>query len=106
MEITKEQIQSKIISMETELKELHRIVGTIGERKSVEDLHTWEEICKHIGRDPNKLPDVSMYDEKHRKHAIADFKLTICAEVRNGGWVPDYSNNNQQKWYNWFKFDA
>lgn len=53
---------------------------------------TWEEICAVKGRDPLILPDVSAYDEKHRKHAIADFKLIIIAEVLNEDWIADYTN--------------
>ena len=75
------------------------------DKRKVASLKTWEQICHYIKRSPNLLPNTAMYDEKHRLHAIVDFKLTICAEVRNGGWIPDYSNPNQQKWYNRFIYD-
>lgn len=72
--------------------------------KDVKDLKTWEDICLHLGKDPHDLPDVSKYNDKHKKHAIANFKLTIIAEVRNNGWIPDYSNSTQQKWYPYFQW--
>ena len=75
-------------------------------KTKIEDLKTWEQICNYIKRDPNLLPSFLEIDEIDRKHHIADIKLTICARVRNEGWVPDYNNPNQKKWYNWFKYDA
>jgi hypothetical protein len=75
-------------------------------KMKVEDLNNWEKICKYINRDPNQLPDLYECDEIDKRHVIADFKLTICARVRNKEWVPDFSNSNQQRWYNWFIYDA
>lgn len=67
---------------------------------------TWEQVCAIAGKDPLVLPDVSAYAEKHRKHAIADFKLIIIAEVLNEGWTPDYTNYDEYKWFPYFDVDA
>lgn len=67
---------------------------------------TWSEFCKITKRDPKKLPDVSMYDKKHQKHAIADFKLTLIIEYCNEGWIPDYTNYNEYKYFPYFEVKA
>lgn len=67
---------------------------------------TWEELCAIAERDPLALPDVSAYPEKHRKHAIADFKLIIAAEVLNEGWTPDYNNDDEWKYFPYFEVEA
>lgn len=39
------------------------------------------------------------------KPDLAQFKLTLIALVLNNGWSPDFKNENEQKWYPWFKLD-
>lgn len=43
--------------------------------------------------------------EKFRKQIIAFNKLLIVAEVKNEGWVPDWTNYNQNKYYPWFYYE-
>src|ERR1700680_3512989 len=38
--------------------------------------------------------------------AQAFAKLTIIAKALNKGWVPDWNNSNQYKWYSWFKYSG
>lgn len=33
---------------------------------------------------------------------IAYAKLTIIAKALNEGWVPDWKNSREEKWYQWF----
>lgn len=74
--------------------------------KITDQIKTWEDICQALTRDPNALPDVSMLPEKHQKFIIASIKLTFAAEVLNEGWEPDYNDEFQKKWYNWFWIKA
>lgn len=100
----KEELLSEINQMEERLAHLKQTAKSIDQTKKLEDLKTWEDICEYSGRDPNKLPDVSMYDDEHKKYAIAAFKLPIIYKVRNGSWRADYSNASQKKWFVWFTY--
>jgi hypothetical protein len=62
---------------------------------------TWEDFCKQTGRDPVKLPDVSAYDERDKKHAVADFKLTHMIRYVNADKV-DHTNSSQTKYEIWW----
>jgi len=62
---------------------------------------SWEEFCQQTNRNPNALSDVSMYEEKHKRHAIADFKLTLVIEHCNGGPL-DYKDGST-KYEPWFQ---
>ena len=65
-------------------------------------IKTFEDACKKINIDPYKLPDVSFILEKYRKSIIAGYKLRIIYEAINNGWIPDWQNKNQWKYYPWF----
>lgn len=77
-------------------------------KKIADQIKTWEDICKALNRDANALPDVSMLPEKHQKFVLANIKLAYAAEALNAGWAPDWNDEYQKKWYNWFwvKADA
>ncbi len=63
---------------------------------------TWEQYCEQAGRDPNLIPDVSVYDEKHKRHALADHKLTLMIAHVNGEEV-DHTNSDQTKYEIWWR---
>jgi hypothetical protein len=65
-------------------------------------IKTFEDACKKLGIDPSKLPDVSGLLEEFAKPIIAHYKLIIIYKAINNGWVPDWSNDDQYKYYPWF----
>lgn len=65
-------------------------------------IKTFEDACIRMNEDPRKLPDVSSFPERYKKRIIADYKLMIIYEAINNGWIPDWSNFNQLKYYPWF----
>ena len=62
--------------------------------------------CKAKGLDPNKLPDVSMLPKEHQKSIVAFYMLTIIVSALNEGWQPNWSDENEEKYYNWFCIKA
>jgi hypothetical protein len=66
-------------------------------------IKTFEDACKKTKIDPNDLPDVSKIPEEFRKAIIAGYKLMIVYKAINNGWVADWSNFNQWKYYPWFE---
>ena len=67
-------------------------------------IKTFEDACMKEGHDPEILPDVSLMPEHCRKSIIAFFKLIIIFKAINNGWLPDWSNLNQFKYYPSYNF--
>ena len=62
---------------------------------------TFEGACAEVGEDP--------HDEKFsdgEPDELAYRKLKVIAKALNNGWVPDWNNGNQSKWYPWFYMDS
>jgi len=65
-------------------------------------IKTFEDACKKLGIDPSKLPDVSNLLEEVAKPIIAYYKLLIIYKAINNGWMPNWDNSNQLKYYPWY----
>lgn len=61
----------------------------------------FESACKVLKRKP-LLPDVSMLPEKQQKSVIAYIVLITIIEAMNEGWVADFTDSNQYKYYAYF----
>lgn len=66
---------------------------------------TWEEFCKQTGRDPKILPDVSVYDDRDKKNAIANFKLPLIIRHCNGRQL-NYNDSDEIKYEIWWEVIA
>ena len=66
-------------------------------------IKTFEDACKKLDLDPAKLPDVSGIQEEFAKPIIAAYKLLIIYKAINNGWIPNWGNRNQWKYYPWFE---
>jgi len=73
------------------------------EKFDYKTIKTFEDACNKLGIDPSKLPDLSMIPEEFRKPLIATYKLFIVFKAINDGWIADYSNSSQWKYYPWFR---
>ena len=52
---------------------------------------------------PDFTPDFSYYpDEYMRRFKLAEFKLEQVIAAINGGWIPDWTNTKQRKYYPYF----
>ena len=65
---------------------------------------SFESACKVLGLDSKKLPDVSMLPLKHQKYIISSYKLITIAEALNQGWVANYKDWNQYKYFPYFYY--
>jgi hypothetical protein len=67
---------------------------------------TYEDACELLSLDPTKiLPWTQPQDDEQ----IADNafrKLVTIAKALNEGWKPDWTNNNEWKYWPWFKVSA
>lgn len=65
-------------------------------------IKTFEDACAHLNIDSINVPELSMIPEEFRKPLIAAYKLMVIYKAINNGWVPDWSNDEQRKWFPWF----
>ena len=71
------------------------------------DIKTFEDACKALNLNAETvIPDFSQYPEEDRKALVAHAKLIIINKAINGGWKPDWSNDDQYKYYPWFDMDS
>lgn len=66
-------------------------------------IKTFEDACKKLGVDPEKLPGVTGLPEEFAKTIIAAYKLMIIYKAINNGWIPNWGNYDQWKYYPWFE---
>lgn len=66
-------------------------------------LNSFETCCAYLGMDTT-LPDVSKLPKEFAKALVSNYKLWVIAKAWNkhDGFVPDYDNWDQLKYYAWF----
>jgi len=70
------------------------------------NIKSFEDACANQGLDAAKvLPDFSMFPERDRKAMEAHAKLIIINKALNGDWVPDWTDDDQWKYFPWFYMD-
>ena len=65
-------------------------------------IKTFEDACTKLALDPTKLPDTSLIPEEFSRPIIAAYKLMIIFKAINQGWIPDWNDYDQYKYYPWF----
>lgn len=70
-------------------------------QKITELVKNFKDARKLTGR-PD-VPDFSNLPADMRKHFEAQYKMIVIAEALNEGWMPDWNNYNEYKYYPWFE---
>lgn len=70
-------------------------------QKITELVKSFEDARKLTGR-PD-VPDFSNLPPDMRKYFEAQYKMIVIAEALNEGWIPDWDNYNEYKYYPWFE---
>lgn len=70
----------------------------------IDVVDSYEEACQIKGITPLSIDQFSMFPENQREYLFAVHQLITISEVINEGWVPDYANTNQRKYYPWFEW--
>ena len=65
-------------------------------------IKSFEDACNKVGINPELLPDVTLLPEEFKKAVIAGYKLMVIYKAINDGWNPDWSNEDEYKYYPWF----
>lgn len=95
----KEEMLSRITSLENEAKSLRELLGSSKNKsgKIMDRIKTFEDACEETEENPS--------DEKFIKGSedtIAYEKIKVISRALNGDWKPDWNNTNQPKYYPYF----
>lgn len=88
------------------------LIDTFGEKffqqKITDRVKTFEDACEVLGFEPEDVlhDDHSAPLAKYIRAVNAHQKLMIIAQALNEGWEPDWSDENQAKWYPYFKMSG
>lgn len=66
-------------------------------------IRSFEDACQKENIDPSVLPDLSMIPEEFWKPLKAVYRLFIVFKAINNGWIPNYGNSDQNKYFPWYK---
>lgn len=66
-------------------------------------LDYFKEACTALGI-TNSVPEVSLLPERNQKAIIAFYMLSVIIQWVNEGWVADFKDYSQRKWYPYFYF--
>ena len=110
-------MKKNLMIEETEALNLYKIaspefkqmlISTFGEKffyKNIIDrIKSYDDACEELGIDP-------VIDENIEKFGltideIAYIKLKTIIKSLNEGWIPDWTNSNEYKYYCWFDMSA
>jgi hypothetical protein len=70
-------------------------------KRDYTDIKTFEDACNEVGVDPLK---VTSQDDTIDEAAYKKLKIIVAAI--NGGWVPDWTNSAQYKYFPWFRLSS
>ena len=67
-------------------------------------IKSFEDACNHLGVS-TEIPYFTNIGINNTRQYINMYKLDIIIRAINNGWIPDFSNCNQTKWYPYFTTD-
>lgn len=68
-------------------------------KKDFGEIKTFEDAC-------NELENLTPIRNDEAPDEIAYKKLKIIVAAINQGWIPDWANTDQRKWYPWFNLSS
>jgi len=73
-------------------------------QKITDRIKTFEDGCEELGISNNACRPI--FDEDEDPDEIAYKKLKVIVGALNEGWIPDWNDSNQKKWYPWFNLSS
>ncbi len=67
-------------------------------------IKSYSDICDELKERELLLSDFSFLPEQDREKSLAYNKIQQIARLFNQGWVPDWSDTNQNKWYPYYEY--
>jgi hypothetical protein len=82
-----------------------QLVDEFGEenlkQEDFENIKTFEDACKALSIKPN-----SVFNSNDLPDEVAYKKLKVIIKAINQGWIPEWNNSKQQKWFPWFNMSS
>ena len=69
-------------------------------------IKSFEDACKKLALDSSTLPEVSLLPAEMRKAIVNVYKLFVIFKAINNGWIPNWNDSNQYKYFPWFRIQA
>jgi hypothetical protein len=99
----KETFSQKITDRIKDMSDVYEDLG-INEAKFKKDVtyraEKMAEFAKKVGMEDSDI------EEGMPCFLIRDFEVYALVYVLNEGWIPDYTNTNQRRWYPYFSLDS
>lgn len=96
--------EDALVQLEILQKEVNKLKSIINKPVDIlERVFTWEDVCKEDGICPiESLPYKTPQTRLQRK-INAVFKIDKTSSILNEGFVFDWKNTHQRKWYVWYR---
>lgn len=105
LELEESQAKKIYKSADSELKTI--LESTFGKEffsdKITDRIKTWEDVLEVLDLDEGDILPYLKPKTKEQKAINAFAKIQKISEVLNEGWIPDYNNTNQYKFYPYFE---
>lgn len=72
-------------------------------KKLTERIKSFDDILKISGKTESQVLPYRNPQNKNEIAINAYAKIQLVSEVLNDGWVADFNNQNEAKWYPWFE---
>lgn len=73
---------------------------TFFDQKITDRVHSLEDVFEVMGIDPDDF-----YSDNDTDDERAYKEMKLVTKCLNEGWLPDYNNSNERKWYPWFDLE-
>lgn len=88
---------------EEQLRVFNEIFQDFKEKDWTKVINSFSDICKYLGEKELSMEDFKFLPEKQRRSAYGKYRLELLTTLCNNGVKVDFSNRNQEKFYNWFE---
>jgi hypothetical protein len=73
-------------------------------RKDFRDIKTFEDACKELEITNDSCREI--FSEEEDPDEIAYKKLKVIIKAINQGWIPNWNNSNEKKWWPYFNLSS
>ncbi|HRG39124.1 MAG TPA: hypothetical protein PK289_11380, partial [Bacteroidia bacterium] len=99
---TIKQLNNREAALKKELSQIEKDREILKNKdKITSKVKSFEDACKVLKIKPT-LPVVGSLPKKHQAAIVANYKLVIITEALNEGWIPNWDNSNEMKYYPYF----